>query len=194
MWNIFEQPWTLLGIAILLSFVVAITRLFLQNKRHTFIYAGFTLSIFLAFAAFAIDILVKTDLEKIKNVIQVCVKAVEEENCDAIEKILSEQYSDSRHKSKTMIMAHCKVALADPLVEKNIKKIFSIEISPPNATAIFTVRILFDKQGMAYQNFVRLMLVKAQVNLQKENDNWLINRTEILEINQQPMSWKKFQY
>jgi hypothetical protein len=114
-------------------------------------------------------------------VISTGVKAVEEENPDAIETLIADNYRDSFHITKDDLMRHCRVVLAEPLIEKNIKRIRSIEISLPRATAVFTVRIIFDKRSYIYQSFKQQMFVKAQVDLQKQpNGTWLITRTEIL--------------
>ena len=188
MFNIFEQPWTLLITAIIVLFVMLMFRRIFPEKRHWWQLA---LPAFLAVAAFGLNWLVQTDLEKIKAVINTGVKAAEKENCDAIEKILSDNYRDSYHNTKQDLMRYCRDLLSEPLVEKNIKRIVSIEISLPKATVTLTVRTVFDKRSYVYQNFKRLMLTKVKLDLQKEQDNrWLITRAEILEIDRQPINWK----
>ncbi|MBA7671914.1 hypothetical protein ES703_80083 [subsurface metagenome] len=117
--------------------------------------------------------------------------AVEEENPDVIEAIIADNYRDSFHKSKNELMYHCRVKLAGPLIEKNIKRIQAVEVSPPNATAVFTVRMLFDKRSYVYQSFKERLHVKAELDLQKQPDGtWLITRTEILELDLRPVNWK----
>lgn len=190
--HVFEQPWTLLTAAIVVLFVTLIVRIFLPDKRH---WWQWLLSVFLVVAAFGLDYLVQTDTEKINAVITTMVKAVEEENPNAIERILAESYRDSYHNSKVALTAHCRVRLSEPLVDKNIKRIVSIEISSSNATAIFTVRIVFDKRSSVYQNFKQIMFIKMKLNLQKQQgQNWLINRAEILEIDRQPATWQHIRF
>jgi hypothetical protein len=119
------------------------------------------------------------------------VKAVEEENPDAIETITSNSYRDSYHNAKEDLMYYCRSLLSEPLVDKSIKRIVSIDISPPEATAVFTVRIVFDKRSYVYRDFKRLMLAKIELDLQKELDkSWLINRAEILELDRRPANWR----
>jgi len=158
------------------------------EKRH---WWQLVLPALLAVAAFGLDLLVKTDLEKINAVINTAVKAVEEENPDAIEAIISEDYRDSYHNTKGKLMYHCRARLVPPLVKKNYKTILEIEISPPTATAVFTVRVVFDKKSFVYHSFKRIMLAKVKLNLQKQQDNsWLINRAELLEIDRQRANWR----
>jgi len=189
MFDVFEQPWTLLTVAVATLLVLLMVRRILPEKRHWWQLA---LPAFLAVAAFGLDTLVQTDLEKINAVINTSVKAVEEENPDVIESTISENYSDSYHRSKTALMRHCRRKLAEPLVEKNIKRIVEIIVSPSKTTAeaTFTVRIVFDKRSYVYRNYKRTMLVRVKANLQKEQDKWLINQAELLKLDRQPFDWR----
>ncbi len=175
-------------IAILVLPVVLMLRRIFPEKRY---WGQWLLPAFLTVAAFGFDLLVKTDLEKINAVINTAVKAVEEENPDAIEAIISDNYRDSYHNTKRDLMYHCRAKLSEPLVEKNKKRPPIIEISSPKATVTLTVTIHFDKQSSVYQDIQRLIQTKSKINLQKQQDGrWLINRVEILEINMQRVSWR----
>jgi len=185
---IFEQPWPLLITAGVVFLLVLIFRSIFPQKRHAW---QWLLPALLAAAAFGLDFLVETDREKINAVISTGVKAVEEENPDAIEAIIADNYRDSFHITKDDLVRHCRATLAEPLIEKNIKRIQTIELSPLKATAVFTVRVIFDKRSLAYQSFKQQMFVKAQVYLQKQsNGNWLITRAEILELDLRPVNWQ----
>jgi len=189
MFDVFERPWGLLIVAIVALPVLLMFRGIFPGKRHWWQLA---LPAFLAVAAFGLDLLVQTDLEKINLVIDTGVEAVEEENPDAIEPIISENYSDSSHRTKTALMRHCRRTLSEPLIEKNIKRIVEIDVSPSRTTAeaTFTVRIVFDKRSYVYQSYKRIMLAKVKVNLQKEQSKWLINQAELLELDRQPVNWQ----
>jgi len=187
MFDIFEQPWTLLIVAILVLLVMLMLRRIFPEKRH---WAQWLLPAFLTVAAFGFDLLVKTNLEKINAVINTAVKAVEEENCHAIAAVISDNYRDSYHNTKKDLMRHCRARLSEPLVAKNKKRPPIIEISSPKATVTLTIIIHFDKQSYVYQD-IRLMWAKVKLDLQKEQDKrWLINRVEILELNMQRANWR----
>ncbi len=187
MFDIFEQPWTLLIVAILVLLVMLMLRRILPEKRH---WGQWLLPAFLAVAAFGFDLLIKTDLEKINAVINTGIKAVEEENPDAIEAIISDNYHDSYHNTKKDLMEHCRRRLSGPLVAKNKKRPPIIEISPLKATVTLTVIIHFDKQSHVYQD-IRLMWAKVKLDLQKgQDERWLINRAEVLELNRHPAKWR----
>lgn len=188
MFNIFEQPWTLFIAAVVVLCVVFGFRSIFPEKHH---WWQWLLPVFLVIAAFGLDFLVETDLEKINTIIDIGVKAVEDENPDAIEPIIADSYHDSYHSTKKALMAHCRAALSEPLVGKNIKRIVSIDLNPPKATVIFTVRLLFDPQSYVYQNFKQQLLAEVQTDLQKQPDGgWLIERVELLKIDFQPANWQ----
>jgi len=188
MLNIFEQPWTLLIAAVLVLFVMLIVRAVLPAKRH---WWQWLVPVLVATAAVGLNLLVQTDTEKIKAVIKTATKAVEEENPAAIEPIISPNYRDSYHGTKTRLISHCRARLAEPLIEKNITRISQVDIRDAKATAVFTVRIVFDKRSYVYQSFKQLTLIKVRTELQKQRDGrWLISRAEIVAIDRQPAKWQ----
>jgi hypothetical protein len=188
MFNIFENPWSLITIAVVAVIILLILRWISPEKYRWELWLA---PVLLVVMAFGLDFLVETDLEKINAVIDTGVKAVEVEDPDSIEQIIADNYSDSYHTTKSALMLHCRATLSEPLIEKNIKRIISINIQPPKATAVFTVRILFDKQSYVYQSFKQQMLTEVQADLQKQPDNrWLINRVELLEIDFHPANWQ----
>jgi len=189
MFDIFEQPWGLLIIAVVTLPVLLMVRRIFPEKRHWWQLA---LPAFLAVAAFGLDWLIETDLEKINKVINTGVKAVEQEDPDAIEPIISEGYSDSYHRNKAALMRHCRRRLSEPLVERNIKRVREIILSPSKTTAeaTFTVRMVFDERSYVYQSYKREMVARVRVNLQKEQGKWLINQAELLELDRQPVNWR----
>lgn len=147
--------------------------------------------ILLILAAFGLDYLVETDREKITSVISTAVKAVENEDPDSIETIIADNYRDSYHSTKNALMSHCRTVLSEPLIAKNIKRISSMDVQPPKATVIFTVRILFDQRSSIYQGFKQQMLTESQAELRKQPDgSWLINSIELRKIDLHPADWK----
>ena len=189
MMNIFEQPWLLL-IAAVVTFVI------LLILRPRIASLKFVIPICIALAAFGTDFLVQTDLEKIKETINTGAKALEDQDCQKIESIISEDYKDSSNNNKQRFMARCKSKLSTPLVEKAIVSYLSIDISQTkkDAAVIFTARLLIDKQSDLAQ-FAKVMSLKIKADLNKNSlDNWLINQIDILEINGQPANWSDIRY
>jgi len=188
MFDIFEQPWTLVGAAVLVLFGMLTFRSFCPEKRH---WWQLLVPVFLIAAAFGADLLVQTDLEKINSVIKTAIKAVQQEDCSTIEAVIANNYSDSYHSTKKHFLDHCRRELSKPLVDKGKKTGLLIKISDSNATATLFAVIIFDKNSFISQNYKSFLLVKARLSLRKQPDkSWLISRIEILELDRQPTSWK----
>lgn len=188
MFNIFEHPWGLIAVAAVAALILLILRSVAPQKCRWWLWL---LPVLLVVAAFGLDFLVETDLEKINAVIGKGVKAVQEEDPDAIEMIIADDYADSYHSSKSVLMEHCEEVLSEPLIEKTIGRTVSVDIQGPKATAIFTVRVLFDKRSFIYQNYKQQMMTEVQADLRKQPDGrWLIKRVELLKIDFQPAKWQ----
>jgi hypothetical protein len=194
MFNIFEHPWALLITAAIVAAAVWICIAVIPKKKLRWLWL---LPLFIATTAPAIDGMVQTDIEKIALVIKKASKAVEKENSAAVDTLIAENYQDSIHKGKINLMRHCKAQLSQPLVQKNITRISSIDLTGPKATVTFNVRTVFDPQSFVYQSYKGQMLFKVEAELQKTGTEWLISRIEILTIDLQPAGWKdirKFAY
>ena len=189
MWNIFEQPWTLLAGAVIATITIWIIRAVKPQKCCP---KQWLLPLLIAAAAFGIDFLVKTNPEQIRALIATSARAIQQENAETIDNIIAKNYHDSVHLNKNLLMIHCRARFSKPLVEKAIPRIVSIDIAPDKTTAeaIFTIRLLFDKQSLIFQNYKRTMTAKVSFDLQKPPSSpWLINRVDLLDIDRLPASW-----
>jgi hypothetical protein len=189
MTNIFEQPLLLLIVAGVVFLGVAFFRDLLPARRA---WVFWLLPVFIAIAAFAIDYLVQTDREKIEAILAKACRAVEKEDIRAIEPLIWKNYSDSVHPSKQELLDHFKWRLSEPVIEKIVPAIVSLDIKPSEATVVFTARVMFDPKGPVYE-YQKMMLFKLEANLTKEGSGWFFSRTEILTINLQPAGWKNTQ-
>ena len=192
MFNIFEQPYLLLFAAVLAFVVMLIVRSLLPRIPR---WQQLAIPLLLAVSAFGIDYLVRTDTEKIKTTIKSAARAVRNENPRAIEPLIATGYSDSYHKTKSALLAHCTAVLSEPLIDKTVTRFVSTDIRLPDAAVLCTVNIVFDKQSYVYQSYKQLMLVKIKIHLQKDSAaKWLISRGEILEIDRLPAKWGNIPY
>jgi len=188
MFDFFEQPYTLIGAAVLVLFGMLTFRSVLPEKRR---WWQLLVPVLVVAGAFGLDFAVRTDLEKINAVINTGMKAVEEENLIAIEAIIAEDYRDSYHNTKRDLMSHCRSRLSQPLVKKNKKRACLVQLSPPKAIATLFTLITFDKSSDISQSYKSFFLTKVELHLQKQSDkNWLINRVEVLELDRQPVNWR----
>jgi len=150
MWNIFEQPWTLLGAAVLVLFGVLTFRSVWYEKRKPW---QWLLPTSLALLGVGLDLGVTTDLEKINHVIKTGLQAVEAEDCPAIARLIAEDYQDSYHRSKESLLSRCRARLTPPAVQKVRKISVKVEVSPPDAKAMIVVWLTFDKDSFWAQAY-----------------------------------------
>ena len=191
MWNFFEQPWTLVGLAIITLFILLLLRGLFSRKRFWLLLL---VPLLIALIGFGLDHIVKTDNENIRAVLKAVIQAMEEENPESIEPFISDNYKDSLYSSKDRLMRFCRARLAEPTFKQAITTIINSEISSPNAFIVFTVRAVFDEQSYVAQNYRSIVMAKLQLSLVKQRDkNWLINRIELLEIDLQPANWSTIQ-
>ncbi|MHC4212780.1 MAG: hypothetical protein ACYSWP_05320 [Planctomycetota bacterium] len=118
MFNIFQQPWTMLVVAFIALDVLWFANMFKTENFKKWVWLS---PLLIALLGFAIDYLVKTDREKVNILINSIITAAEEENIPAIDAIIAENYQDSWHKTKRDLMRHCQRRLSGPFIEKNTK-------------------------------------------------------------------------
>jgi hypothetical protein len=189
MTNIFEQPWLLLIAAGVVFLVVAFFRDLLPARRG---WLFWLLPIVIAAAAFGIDYLVQTDKEKIETALDKACRAVEGEDIRALGLLISNDYRDSVHPSKQALLNRFGGRLSEPVIEKIVPAIVSLDIKPPQATVVFTARVMFDPRGPVYE-YRKMMVFKLEANLKREKGEWFFSKTEILTIDLQPAGWKNTQ-
>ncbi len=185
MFNFYEQPWTLLSLAIIGLLVMLMIRRILPDKRRWWQLA---LPLFIAALGFSLDYFVQTDQEKINAVLMKSAKAVETHNPGAIAPLITEDYKDSFHRTKRSLLLDCQTWFSEPLVYEAIIREVSIEITPPKATKVFTARVIIDKRSYVYE-YRPLVFTKVKMDFKKQNSDWFITNIEILEIDNQPFKW-----
>lgn len=187
MWDFFEQPWTLLAAAVLVLFGILTFRSIWSEKRR---WWQWLLPLGVAALALGLDFGVATDLEKINGIIRTGIRAAEQEDCATIARLIAPDYADSFHKTKQALMARCREKLVPPAVEQIRKLDVIVEISPPRATATFTMLMKFDKDSYWANAYKQYALVKMQFFLRKQPDkSWLVNRAEVQEVDKTPVNW-----
>lgn len=187
MWNVLEQPWTLLGAAVIVLFAVLTFRSVWFEKRR---WWQWLLPIGVAASGLGLDYAVTTDLEKVHKIMKVGIEAVEREDCATIARLLADDYEDSCHKSKQALLSRCRSRLVPPAVEKISRFAAQVEVTPPAALATLTLMMQFDKDSFWAKNYKTTAIVTVQIYLQKQPDrNWLIHRTEVLEVDKMPVTW-----
>ncbi len=188
MWNFFEQPWTLLGAAVIVLLGVLTFRSVWADKQR---WWQWLIPLGVAALAFGLDFGVTTDLEKVNRAIAAGIKAGECEDLVAIGRLIAADYEDSYHKSKQALLDHCRARLTPPAISR-IRKVGrpKVQPAPSQATAILTMWITFEKESYWAQSYKPNALVVMQLHFRKQpNKTWLLNRAEVLEVDKMPVNW-----
>ena len=188
MFNLFEQPWTLVGVWVFALFCLWVFRVFWLDKWRWWYLA---IPVLIALLGFGLDWLVASDGEKIDSLIRTMIDSIQEEKPGQFGKIVSENYADSVHSSKDSFMRYVNARLSKPAVENAYEAVISQELGKRNAEIVMTIRFVFDKESEVYQSFTRVVLVKIKMDLVKGSEGrWLIERIEVLELYKQPTNWR----
>jgi ketosteroid isomerase-like protein len=184
---IYEHSWPGLAVAAILLVIFIWFHEFNLRKIKL---SQWSLVLIIALGSVALNYFVRTDNEKIRNVIAKIVRAAQNEDVEAIGKCVTDNYHDSFNENKIAFLDHARARLTDNLIEKNVLSIISVDIHIPSASSIFTVRVLFDPRGQVY-DFQKQMIFKLEARLTKQADgSWLINRLEVTEVDMHPVNWQ----
>jgi hypothetical protein len=187
MWNIFEQPWTLLGAAVLVLFGVLTFRSVWYEKRRSW---QWLLPVGVAVLAVGLDFGVTTDREKINQLINTGIKAAEAANCDALARLVADDYRDSHHQSKEVLIRECRARLKPPAVRKIRKVRVQVEVTPPSGKATVAMWMTFDKDSFFAQAYKPTALITVELQFRQQPDKtWLASRLEPREVDKNPVSW-----
>ncbi len=187
MFQIFDHPWGIVAIACGIFFVTVLSP---PLRGRWWLWA---ISPVLIAGAFALDRFVITDREKIASLLNAASKAVEADHFDVLGRLIADDYTDSYHLNKTVVMRFCRGTLSQPLVQKAITRIVNAEIVPDGSAAkvVFTSRIVFDERSVFAQQYKAMALFEFEANLRKTPaEDWLFERVEVLSMDTRPVSWQ----
>lgn len=189
MFNFFEQPWTMLGIAVIVLFGILTYRSVVPEKRR---FWQLLIPLLIAVAAFGTDALVKTDPEKIEHAVDTGIKAVEAEDFNTAESYISDDYRDSLHGSKEQLITHIQNELHTNVVEKAKRTNLKIDVSGNKAKVYLFMYIKLNQKSEISRTYgIPFFQLKLDLNFIKQNDKWLINDIEIHSVNQQQVRWSQ---
>jgi hypothetical protein len=191
MFNIFEYPFVGIGLAVVSMIALWIFGAFFPQKRRRW---HFAVPFVIAILAFAVAFFVQTDREKILSAVGKGIKAFELQNIEPISQIIADDYSDAAHSSKELILAYCQALFQTAAVEKVTTFSRNTEIN--GVKAVFTTEALvkFTENSEIARMGKAFLIVKARFYFKKtqaQANKWLINSSEILELDRNPVSWNQ---
>lgn len=187
MTNIFQTPWLLLFVSLVLLLIIAVWRQSYPEKQR---WWQLLLPLALAIIAFGLDYFIKTDYEKVKHMIKCARDAVVAEDADALATTLSPGYSDRSHNSRDQLVRFMRSFFTTTKIDKAPQTTGQIVINAPTATAENVYRVHVGPNS-AYTQAASLYYVKVRIRLTKNADaKWLITGCELRELNFQPFHWR----
>lgn len=190
MFDFFEQPYTLMGGAVLVLFGVLTFRSVLPEKRR---WWQWLLPVALAGSAFALDALVETDREQIDAVIDVGIEAFAARDIAGIERIISPNYKDSIRGSKERLLYYCRQALTqNQIVQARKKGVRLTNLSESSAAANVFIQMIFDENSYFAENYKPSAQIRIDVTFEKRpGAGWLVRCVELRAIDGQACNWRQ---
>lgn len=190
MFDLVEQPWTLLTLSGLTFLVIGTLRSAFPEKRQPW---QPLIPLVIALAAFGIDALVATDREQIRDVVQTLLDATENEDVAALINVIGPDYQDSFHRNRARLVDRIRGELSKPVVKKTSRNGLSLDFTSPSAPiALLRMSIVFEPSSNVAGNYGASYLAVVRISFKKYPDGrWLTNGIEIEQINMQPISWNQ---
>jgi hypothetical protein len=192
MWNIFEQPWTGLAIAIIVLNVIAVVRWFVPLERKWLYIPPAAIAVI----ALAVCYLIDTDKELVQRVMSQAITAVREQKPQAMERLISPDYSDGRHPDKKALVQAWKGWFGRVKIDHVGTSNAVYEIADGKATVTFNWLVKFGSQpGHASEMGGLVLFGQARVKLvETQGRKWLIRSSELLELMNHPTSWQRVDF
>ena len=189
MFDFFEQPYTLIGGAVLVLFGVLTFRSVLPEKRH---WWQWLLPLAVAGLGIGLDAMVRTDSEQINAVIDTGIAAAVKRDVAGLGKIISPDYSDSAHGSKERLLNYCRQAANEyQVVSAKKKGLRLVNLSESTATANVFIKVTFDPNSYVAE-FKSSMQIKVDVTFEKRpGPGWLVQCVELRAIDGISTSWRQ---
>ncbi len=182
MFNVIEQPWLLLTIAVVVFLIQRILRS-INPVKYSNVYLLVPLAI--AGSAFLVDYLFETDQEKLNSLVKVLKRAVVNEDEIAFEQRMSPDYSDDYHRNRQMAIRHLRRLFEIAPVKAALVGEKNLSMEADTATIKMKIGMMFEDHAP-----ISSATVSFSVFARKNPDGkWLITSTELHELNKQPVSW-----
>ncbi len=187
MWNPYESPWLLLFLAAGVLCVVQVVRWVKPDKNLAWLLA---LPVLLAISAFALDISIQTDLEKINTAVSGLRKAALQKDVAAIEELVHPQYADPVNASPEVLFANLEHAFNLVEIEKINIASKVIQIPRENSSIVTCEYAVHLQQDESRITAPPLFLLKVNLYfLRTPGREWLLTTIEPLEYNRNSINW-----
>lgn len=190
--SITENPIVLLIVAFVVLCLVGTVRAVFPDKPRTWL---FILPLGLALAGVGLDFFIQTDQENVRAILKGTMKALENEDIEALGTFIASDYQDTLHNTKIRLLQHAENGLErSPMAKTKTTSISIPKIEGSDTKAFITTYLTFTPESFIAQHYKPLVIVEAEFRLHKQsNGRWLINRIELTEVDKQSIKWQHVQ-
>lgn len=185
-WNIFETPWLLISLSALLLVAAG----FCRQVKPEWGYWPMLAPVLIALLAVGLDYFVQTDSEAITGLIDTCRRSALAGTSRGMEPVISEQYSDSAHKNKEVLLASIDAIVDRVALTRVDVRSHTIDVQGNRAQSTLRFRIMIDPRRSEYPLSGGLLFVIMVIDYERNpQGEWQIIRTEVQSVNDTPMGW-----
>jgi len=186
--SIYESPCILLtAAAILLVAASIVCQIRPGWKRWPYI-----VPLLIGALAFGLDLLVKTDAEQIRTILNDCRTSAVEGRIDQLGLCIADTYMDSLHRSKESLLNAAEGILQNACLERVLERGLNLQIEGDRAASRVRYRVHLNPQRSRYAVGGSLLFVSLEFEFFRQpNGRWLIQQILLESVNDHPMSWRE---
>ncbi len=186
MWNLYEDPWLLLIVGI----IVLIIGVWIRNnaagrKGLWVVLAGLLISA----GGFGLDYAVATDYEQIEQIIYICRNAAIQRDIRPIVPLISASYHDSVHFNRQTFIDNIDSVIQTAAISKVRFQELNINLLGATGRADIKATVFLD-QNSSYAAAGGLFFVEMSVNFRRDSNRWTIAGAEVETVNNNRVDWK----
>ena len=182
--NVFENVWLMLTVAGVALIIISVIR----QDRPEWGYWPLLVPVAIVGLAFALDAAVKTDTESVNEIISTCKQAAVDGNTKAFMTVVSPNYTDASHHDRAGLEATARRVLGKASIKKIKTQSHLLTMGSGVAESRLSVVVHLSSDSQ-YAAAGSLVFVSMKLDYEKIEKKWMINRTEIVSINNHPMNW-----
>ena len=184
--GIFQSPWVLIWVSVVVWLVAAIIRVTFPEKKR---WWHMVVAVFIFAAAFGADHFVQTDREKIDSLIDRGIEATVAADVEAIGAIIADDYADRVHRSKADFIGTCRRYFRKPVAESIKRSYYKVTINGTSAVVDMNAVVHLAGQNTEMPT-IQIIPVKLKIECRRTGEKeWVVSSADLIEMNNNPVNW-----
>jgi len=187
MWNVVEEPWLLLFVALISLGVVVLFREGPSGPPRRW---PLLIPLAIALLAFGLDRFIQTDRERLEATLNRALRFAKTHDFSDFNDIFAPDYSDAFHATRADLRRRCESSLAIADIERISKRRLQWTIETSTAQCDLSVLVRLRGRQGSYAGSQGLYFVEVRMRFDKQPDGrWLIRTVELVSLNNQQFDW-----